>query len=363
VSDFQDLVIRRLEDTIGTGVMSAASVRIDQRGETLLEWTGGKRDFGPSAPPADTDSVYYIASVSKPMSTTGFANLIERGLVDADDPVAEYVPEFDGNGKAGVTLRHCLTHTSGLSDMVPGNIGLRKRNAPRSEFVAAACESRLLFPPGTDVRYQSSGILMLSEVSERVTGIPYRDHLAQTLFKPTGMTSTQLGWRNEFEDRIVVARVDDPENTAHWNTNSEYWRNFGAPWGGVHTTAADVARLMQLMLDGGRTPSGDNVLNSGTVRMLLHDYTTAGPDLSTATRLREGWGFGWRLQRLGAGGWFGSAVPPSAFGHHGVSGTVAWADPASGVVFVLLTNGQLEARGETLKACGNIAATALCAAD
>ncbi|MDP6665858.1 MAG: serine hydrolase domain-containing protein, partial [Dehalococcoidia bacterium] len=163
MSDFQDLIVRRLEDRIDSGAMSAASVRVERRGELLFEWAGGTRGFDSAAPPADTESVFHVASISKPMAACGVANLIERGLVDADDPVIEYVPEFGSNRKEGVTLRHCLTHTSGLPDMVPGNIALRKRNAPLSEFMAAACESRLLFPPGTDVRYQSSGILMLSE--------------------------------------------------------------------------------------------------------------------------------------------------------------------------------------------------------
>jgi CubicO group peptidase (beta-lactamase class C family) len=96
--------------------------------------------------------------------------------------------------------------------------------------------------------------------------------------------------------------------------------------------------------------------------MVLSDHTSALPLLPDAARLREGWGFGWRLQRLGDGGWYGSAVPSGAFGHAGGEGTVAWADPASGLVLVLLTNGQLDLEGDTLKACGNIAAAALCGA-
>lgn len=198
MSDFQNLIVRRLQDRIDANAMSAASIRIEQRGEVLLDWAGGRRDFDASAPPASTDSVYHIASISKPMSTSGVAKLIERGLIDADDPVADYVPEFGRYGKDKITLRHCFTHSSGLPDMVPGNIELRKRNAPLSEFVAAACDARLLFRPGTGVRYQSSGILMLGEVAERVTGTPFRDYLAEVLFGPTGMTSTHLGWRNDF---------------------------------------------------------------------------------------------------------------------------------------------------------------------
>jgi CubicO group peptidase (beta-lactamase class C family) len=374
MSEFQDLIVERLEARINAGAMSAAAVRVERRGEVLLDWAGGTREFDLTSSAVDTNDVFHVASISKPMVTSGFALLIERGLVDADDPVADYVPEFAANGKGGVTLRHLLTHSSGLSDMVPGNIKLRKRNAPLSDFVAAACGSELLFAPGTDVRYQSSGILMLAEIAERVLGVSYRDHLANEVFEPAGMDSTHLGWRSEYENRAVHAKTNmtnlgwrsgdavnsEAEDTSSWNHNSPYWRDIGSPWGGVHTNTLDIARLLQVLLNGGLTASGEKVFEPGTVRMLLSDHTSALPDLSEATRLREGWGFGWRIQRLGDGWVHGSAVPAGAFGHYGSTGTVTWADPASGVVFVLLTNGLAPAEGAALKACGNIAATALC---
>jgi CubicO group peptidase (beta-lactamase class C family) len=359
-SDFQQLIIDRLEDRISVNAMSAAAVRVERRGDLLLDWAGGRRDFTPESSPATTDSVFHIASISKPMTTTTVAKLIEQGLIDADDYVAEYVPEFAKRGKEKIKLRHCFTHTSGLPDMVPGNIALRERNAPIEEFVAAACNAGLLFEPGTNISYQSSGILMLGEVAERVTGKRLRDYMDETLFDPTGMTSSHLGWRDDYELTDIASKEKDPENTSHWDHNSRYWRDFGGPWAGVHSTTSDISRLLQMMLDGGKSRSGVKVFEAGTVAMVLQDHVSVLPDLQPETRLREGWGFGWRIQRLGDGGWYGSAVPAGAFGHAGGDGTVAWADPVSGVVFVLLTNGQLDDEGGTLKACGNIAAAALC---
>lgn len=201
---------------------------------------------------------------------------------------------------------------------------------------------------------------MLAEITQRATGIPFRDHLSKVIFEPTGMVSTHLGWRDEYKSRNVAVKVTDPEETGHWNHNSPYWRDIGSPWGGVHTNTTDIARLMQLMLDGGTAQSGTSVFGPGTVRMMLHDYTLVQPGLSEAARLREGWGFGWRIHRVGDEGWYGSAVPPGAFGHVGDTGTATWADPVSGVIFVLLTNGLRRLESATLKACGNIVASALC---
>jgi len=361
MSDFQDLIVRRLEERIDAGVMSAASVRIEQGSDLLLDWTGGRLGFNPGAVPAASDSVFLIASITKPMSCCGVAKLIERGLIDLDDPVAQHVPEFAANEKEAVLIRHCFTHTSGLPDMLPENEELRKANAPIEEFVASTCRTHLLFPPGTDLRYQSKGILMLAEIAERVTGKRFRDFMAQEIFGPAGMESTHLGWRSDFEGRCVAARVHDAEATRGWNHNSPYWRDFGAPWGGAHSTAADITRLLRVMLDGGTAQDGSAVLQPGTARLMLADHTAALPGLPTPARLREGYGLGWRIQRLGQnGGWYGSIVPAGAFGHAGATGTIAWADPDSDVTFVLLTNGLLDEEGPTLRSCCNIAAAALC---
>jgi CubicO group peptidase (beta-lactamase class C family) len=360
MSEFQGPIINRLEERIAAGAMSAAAVRVERRGELLLDWAGGTRKFDTSSPAINTDSVFQVASISKPMVTSGFAKLIERGLVDADDPVSKYVPEFSARNKENVTLHHCLTHSSGLPDMVPGNADLRKRNAPLSEFVTAVCDAELLYEPGTDVRYQSAGILMLAEVGERVTGMPYREYLAKEVFGPAGMESTHLGWREEYKDTRIDAKIEGTEDSSGWNHNSSYWCDLGAPWGGVHTNTADVAKLLKVLLAGGTSESGELVFGAGTVRSLVADYTSEEPNLSRATRLEQGWGLGWKLQRLANGGVYGSAVPAGSFGHWGASGTVAWADPVSGTSFVLLTNGLYDSETAAIKACGNIAASALC---
>ena len=360
MTDFKNLIVRRFEERIEADAMSAASVRIEQRGDVILDWAGGRLDFDSGAAPIGTDSVYLIASITKPMTCCGVAKLIEWGLIDLQEPVAKYVPEFAANGKEGVLIRHCFTHTSGMPDMLPENEELRQDNAPLREFVASSCRTHLLFPPGTDLRYQSMGILLLAEIAERITKKPFRSFLAEEIFVPAGMDSTHLGWRPDFEGRTVVAKVADGQSTAGWNHNSPYWREFGAPWGGAYSTTADIARLLRLMLDGGAAEDGRPVLLPGTAKLMLGDHTGSLPDLPAPARLAEGYGLGWRIQRLGESGWYGSAVPAGAFGHAGATGTVAWADPASGVTFVALTNGLLEDEGVTLQSCGNIAAAALC---
>ncbi|MBM3957946.1 MAG: beta-lactamase family protein, partial [Gemmatimonadetes bacterium] len=92
MTDFADLIVHRLQQRIEAGAMSAASVRVERRGEPLLDWTGGRLGFEPGAGAATPDSVFLIASITKPMTCCGVAKLVERGLIDLDEPVARYVP-------------------------------------------------------------------------------------------------------------------------------------------------------------------------------------------------------------------------------------------------------------------------------
>jgi len=287
----------------------------DVRAAVLLARQGeftAVRAFGEAASP---ETVFLLASITKPMTVAAAMLLVERGQVGLEDPVRRYLPEFRGGDRGRVTVRHLLTHTSGLPDMVPENIELRKRHAPLSEFVAATCRAPLLFAPGTRVRYQSMGILLAAEIVERVARRPLRDFLRDEIFLPLGMRATSLGMGGRRIAGTALCQV--PEDT-DWNWNSPYWRDLGAPWGGAHATAADVARFLAAFLH----PDG-RVLKRETARSMVVNQSG----------LDDPWGFGWMVRPGG----FGKACSPRTFGHWGATGTVAWADPATGAICVLLT--------------------------
>jgi CubicO group peptidase (beta-lactamase class C family) len=261
------------------------------------------------------DRVFVLASISKPMTVTGVMRLVERGQLRLDDRVRTFLPEFTGGDRDAITVRQLLTHTSGLPDMLPENVELRKRHAPLADFVAATCRTPLLFKPGTQVRYQSMGILLASAIAERITGMSFRDFLAGEVFRPAGMRATSLGLGTR--EIAGTARIQ-VEGDDDWNGNSPYWRNLGAPWGDVHSTAADVTRFLDLFLH----PNG-RVLQKQTARAMI----------ANQTGLAEPWGFGWEIKPET----FGKACSPATFGHYGASGTVAWADPQTDLTCVLLT--------------------------
>ncbi|MCA9018315.1 MAG: beta-lactamase family protein, partial [Planctomycetaceae bacterium] len=144
------------------------------------------------------DAIFLVASITKPIVILGVLKLLESGELLLGDRVKRYLPEFGCAGKHGITIRHLMTHTSGLPDMLPNNRELRSANAPLSEFVKQICLLAPDEPPGRIVQYQSTGIAILAEVIQRITGQSCAAFLKRTLFEPLKMRDTSLGVPEEW---------------------------------------------------------------------------------------------------------------------------------------------------------------------
>lgn len=279
----------------GNGIASAVlAVKQKGAGETF--------SFGS----VNKDSVFLLASITKPMTAVGVMKLVERGELRLSDPVRKYVPEFRHER---VQVKHLLSHTSGLPDMLPENEELRKRHAPLQDFVAGACRTPLLFEPGRQLRYQSMGILLAAEIVERLTKQKLSDFLKEILFRPLKMERSSLGLGGRNIRDTVRSQLRSASN---WDWNSAYWRNLAAPWGGGFASAGDVVRLLEYFL----TPD-ERVLRPETVLSMIADQN-AGLD--------KAWGIGWGVERR-----------KRTFGHSGSTGTLCWAHPGTKTSLVLLT--------------------------
>ena len=264
---------------------------------------------------AKAESVFYLASITKPMTATAAMILADRGKLSLEDQVQKYLPEFTGADREKVLVRHLLTHTSGLPDMLPENEALRQRHAPLKEFVAIACRTPLLFAPGTRTAYQSSGILLAGEIVERVSGKSLADFLKSEIFEPLGMKSSSVGLGGrKLEDTMQLQR----DAATDWAQNSPYWRNLGAPWGSVHATAADVGRFVDYFVKP--EPA---ILKPATAAAMITDQNKG---------VSRPWGIGWSL-----GSGFGKNASARTYGHSGSSGVLVWLDPEKDFHCVLLT--------------------------
>lgn len=319
-----------LDDWVARGLVRGAAVAVS-RGPVLVAPRGfGECRRGEYREGMPADAVFLVASVTKPVTATAVMMLVERGQVSLDEPLCSHVPEFSGDGRERVTIRHLLTHTSGLPDMLPENLALRQRHAPLSAFVEGACRCRLLFEPGTRISYQSMGIALLGELVERLSGRALRAFLRDELFAPAGMDSTCLGLESGLRERVADVELPDEQAGASWNWNGDYWRPLGVPWGGMFASVADGLRLLQLFLGEGGM-DGRQVLGAATARAMVADQTSLLPGLDEASRRRGAWGLGWRR------GWCDLSSARS-FSHNGATGTLVGADPENHLACAIFTS-------------------------
>ena len=341
-----------LQDEIERRRISAASLFVARNDRIVRSRGFGQLRPEAGAPPAEADSIFLVASPTKPVTATTVMLLVERGEISLDDKVDQYIPEFRGGHRDKVTVRQLLSHTSGMPDMLPQNMELRRAHAPLSAFVEAAVRTPLLYEPGTDFGYQSMGTLLAAEIIERLTGKRLRDFEEEEIFAPLGMGRTCLGLgHHKISDLVwcgTSTEASDDGRLCGWNT--EYWRDLGAPWGGMHTTAPDMAILLQTFVRGGEF-SGVRLLAAGSVRAMVNDQNRQLPSPAP-------FGIGWALRDSKEASYFGELVSESTFGHVGATGTVAWADPERDLVCVILTNLMVD-DGSLLRRVSNAVAAAV----
>ena len=340
-----------LAEQLDSGPVTAASIVVARRNRIVLARGFGKLSHDAEAPRVRPDSIFLLASITKPVTGCALMILVDRGLVSLDDPVSHYLPEFQGGERARVTVRNLLSHISGLPDMLPQNRDLRRAHSPLSGFVQGAAKTPLLYSPGSSFRYQSKGILLAAEIVERVSGQRLRDFEKEEMFEPLGMRHSALGmgdWKLEETVWVETSPNSNQADLDRFGPNSPYWRDMGHPWGGMHSSALDLAILLQTMLNGGEY-GGKRVFSRAAVDAMTSDQNGS---------LEAPWGLGWALRDSPVWNFFGELVSAKTFGHTGATGTVAWADPERDLLCVILTNRMVE-NGRLLRRVSNAVAAAV----
>lgn len=326
----------------------------------------GRQQCAADSDPIREDAIFLIASITKPIVAMGIVLLAERCQLAMGDRVKKYIPEFAETGKHGITIRHLLTHTSGLPDMLPENVDLRKAGSPLSAFVEGTCKVENDFPPGRGVRYQSMGFALLGEIIHRITGKTCAEFLKEEFFQPLEMHDTELGAPDDwFEgehprtDRITEIRLPKEQSADDsWHWNNRYWRSLGAPWGGLLTTPSDLAKFAQMMLNGG-TCNGTRILSHAAIDAATRNQLEHMRDIPADDRRCRPWGWGWRLNWPAHTANFGDMLGPRTYGHWGATGTVMWMDPDQNAFAIVLTTQPQEPEGFYLARISNAIAAAM----
>lgn len=308
-----------LERAAAAKQVEAAVLNVTQGAEPYT------RHFGKAA---SGDAMFLLGSISKPITVSAVMTLFDRGEFRLDDPVKRFLPGFAGEGRDDVTIRHLLTHVSGLPDQLANNNELRKRHAPLTEFAEQAIRAPLDFAPGARYQYSSMGILLAARIGELVNGSDILTLVDRGVFQPLGMEHSAQGLGRFKLDEMVRCQMEgaapesgsgDPQ-ASEWDWNSLYWRKLGAPWGGTHASGPDVARFLGEFL-GAR----GRAVKPETARLMTRNHNPEG-------LTPRGLGFGVGKESGSPG------CSAQTFGHTGSTGTLCWADPARDTICIVLTS-------------------------
>jgi CubicO group peptidase (beta-lactamase class C family) len=291
----------------------------------LAEEGVGRIDWAADAPRPDTRTVWDIASLTKVVGTTSaLLQLVADGRVALDAPVQRYLPEWTGPDKARVTVRHLLTHSSGLPAWRP----LHKEATSPESALALVVATALDTLPGVRFVYSDLNFILLGRLVARVTGQPLDAYLAEHVFGPLGMVDTRYRPPASELGRIAPTEFDPwRQRKVRGEVHDENAYVLGGVSGhaGLFSTAADLSRLARAYLNGGAL-DGRRVFDARTLVTFTRVQDT------TLSRRALGW------EAPTGGNSAGHYLTREAFGHTGFTGTSMWMDPERGVYVILLTN-------------------------
>jgi CubicO group peptidase (beta-lactamase class C family) len=334
-----------MQDMVSKNEIAGAVTMVVTKDKLLhLECTGladvaAKRPMTP-------DTLFWIASMTKPVTATAILMLQDEGKLDVTDPVAKYLPEFaqlkTPSGKpANLTITQILTHTSGLGEAAgPAAQGARTL----ADLVPLWLAAPMQYEPGAKWSYTQSGINAAARIVEVVSGMTFDAFLQQRLFDPLGMKDTTFYPTAEQRARLVTAFAKNKDTGALEAVppRTDFGPRDRPPQGngGLYSTAPDYARFCQILLAGG-TFEGRRYLSADAMKFVTTPQTGDLPtgffqnDTFGQHGANYGWGLGTCVLRTPHEG-VAAMLSPGTFGHGGAWGTQAWIDPVKGIAYVLM---------------------------
>jgi CubicO group peptidase (beta-lactamase class C family) len=323
----------RMKEFVANKTISGAVTLVARRGRIVHHSAVGQADVRANRA-MDKETLFAIASMTKPITATAVMILVDEGRLALADPVAKHLPAFrdvmlksGGRPAREMTIRDLLTHTSGLG-------GDQRTKGSLAATVDEIATRGLDFEPGSKWQYGPS-LSVCGRIVEVVSGQPFDEFLRVRIFEPLEMKSTSF-LPSPTDQQARIARIYQP--TAD-KADLEQGKNFlfeestaivPNPSGGLFSTALDMARFYQMILNGGEL-NGQRIVSADAVKQMT---TIQTGELPTGFTPGNGWGLGWCVVRDPQG--VTRMVSPGTFGHGGAFGTQGWVDPQKEAIYVLL---------------------------
>ena len=309
-------------DAIHDRQIPGAVLLVGHDGKVIYRKAFGNRALEPRREPMTADTIFDIASLTKVVATTtAVMQLVQKGEVRLNDPVAKYIPEFADNGKGEITVRNLLTHFSGLRE----DFDLDPPWQGRDAGLRLAFNEKPVSSPGSRFLYSDTNFITLGALVERVTGTTLEEYCARKIFSPLRMAHTRFLPPAAWRPKIAPTEYDEQGKMLRGVVHDPRARRMGGVAGhaGLFSTADDLSRFARALLQGSPTLAGEMV-----------EKMTTPQQPPTAQVLR---GFGWDIDSPFSSN-RGDLLPVGSFGHTGFTGTSMWIDSTTQTYIILLTN-------------------------
>ncbi|WP_345324058.1 serine hydrolase domain-containing protein [Novipirellula rosea] len=324
-SDAFESIDDLVNKAIAENKLPGAVVVIGYQGDLVFQRAYGHRQIEPTPIPMTVDTVFDLASLTKPIATaTSVMTLIDQGRIDLEDTVSQHLPEFGNHGKEGITIKQLLLHTSGLT---PDNAISDYTESPESA-IQNVMNLGLNYPTGSKFRYSDVGFIVLGEIVRRKTGMDLNAYSQQAIFAPLEMKETSYKPATPLQQRAATTQ----QRNGHWMQGEvhdprAYALGGVAGHAGLFSTAADLAVYATAMCNRGSL--GDTtIVSKKTFDLMTAAYAVPGDALR---------GLGWDKQS-GYSSNRGKTMTATAFGHGGFTGTAMWIDPELKLFVIFLSN-------------------------
>lgn len=335
----------RLQPFVDSGESTGAVILAAHGGRIIAHSALGYQSIETGAP-MRTDSIFWAASTSKPYVAAAVMMLVEEGKLGLDDPVGKHIPEFKGmlmtvpdygyaskeiklvKPERPITVQDLLNHTHGL----PVTVETEAAESIR-EHVMASARSTLDWEPGSNWRYGGEGLHVAAYLVEIYSGMSYADVLKSRIFDPLGMQDTYFMLQDVPENRLVEHYARKKGETG-WQVERFYNPVYFNPAGGLYSTAENMSRFYQMMLNGG-SYEGRRLLSEQSVKQLT---TITCGHLEKGDHIPNCYSaLGFRVVREATDPRT-TGLNPGAFGHGGSGGSIIWADPANQTIYIYMRN-------------------------
>jgi len=339
--------LSQVDEWVGPHGVPGVGAAVWSDGKIVAERYAGEARAGV---PVTHQTLFPLASVTKPVSAATLMTLVDDGAISLDEPVGRLLPEFRAGPAAGtegadstlerlrpaIGARQLLCHVSGLPEDLGPRESRYQEEVTIETVIDQMCRLPLQSAPGDQLRYSNAGYGVIARLTTRVSGQPFWQTTQERVLDPLGIRDIVADPSGPVLERVAHLADTGQPDTEIEPYNSAYWRGLALPWGGLFGTPRDAVRFAAAFL-----PSGERFLSEVATSLMTSDQTMGVPGGVESAKVRWDtgrWGLGWEVKGEKRRHWTGDYTSNRTFCHFGHAGTLLWGDPERDIALAVFAN-------------------------